>query len=63
MRSEINCDNCGNPVGSHYEYSWTPSGQDPPENIFFDEDNIIYGKQGTYCSLECFKESEDTEDS
>ena len=62
MRSEINCDNCGDLIGRHYEYPWTSSGQDPPEDIFFHEDDVICGKQGIYCSLACFEESCDTED-
>ena len=62
MRSEINCSNCGALVGYHYEYPWTSSGQDPPEDILFHEEDVSYGRQGIYCSLECFTESNDTED-
>lgn len=60
MRTPIECDSCGSEIGQHYEYPWTSRGQDPPEDVFYEEDEVVYGKKGIYCSRECCEGSNDT---
>ncbi len=62
MCEPILCSNCSILIGKSYEYLWDAHGQDPPEDIFYNEDDVVFGKNGVYCSERCFQESEDTED-
>lgn len=62
MRIPINCNGCSSLIGHHHTYPWTDNGQDPPEDVYFDEDELIFGKLGVYCCTQCFLESGDEEE-
>ena|SRR5215472_12404490 len=57
MRSEINCTGCGIPIGTHVEYSEGYYGQDPPEDIFDNEDEVVFDfDDNPFCTQTCMDE-------
>jgi hypothetical protein len=61
MHTPIECSGCGKHIGDHIIYPWTAYGQDSPEDIYFDNDSVVYGKSGTYCDEQCMLEAQDKE--
>jgi len=54
MRSEIECRECGKVIGEHVTYPLTCNGQDPPEDIYFHEEAVVFDEAGNpFCSPEC----------